>query len=73
MQNQNLKELFDKLLKTLARQRWWERLSSPFRRLGSFITSWWQLLIIVFAAIIFLYYPIGGWMMTKSIPLPIMK
>lgn len=37
MQNQNLKELFDKLLKTLARQRWWERLSSPFRRLGSFI------------------------------------
>ncbi len=65
MQNQNLKEFFDKLLKTLARQRWWERLSSPFRRLGSFITSWWQLLIIVFAAIIFLYYPIGGWMMNK--------
>ena len=66
MQNQNLKELFDKLLKTLARQRWWERLSSPFRRFGSFITSWWQLLIIVFAAIIFLYYPIGGWVSEKN-------
>lgn len=32
----------------------------PGNRLITFLSSWWQLLILVFFAFIFLYYPIGG-------------
>ena len=32
----------------------------PLRHLMSFITSWWRALIIALAALIFLYYPLGG-------------
>ncbi len=41
---------------------WAERLGTLQNRLMSFLASWWKLLLTALAALIFLYYPLGGWM-----------
>lgn len=41
------------------------QISAPFRRLGSFITSWWQVLLLAFCGFLLLYYPLGGWLINK--------
>lgn len=36
-----------------------------FRRVFCFIGSWWHVLLLVLIVFIFLYYPLGGWMIHK--------
>lgn len=36
-----------------------------FRRIFCFIGSWWHVLLLAFIAFVFLYYPLGGWMIHK--------
>lgn len=36
-----------------------------FRRIFCFIGSWWHVLLLAFVTFIFLYYPLGGWMIHK--------
>lgn len=42
---------------------WSHKLSlRPLKRLIELFGSWWQIIAIAFAAVIFLYYPLGGWL-----------
>ena len=42
---------------------WSHKLSlRPLKRLMELFGSWWQIIAIAFAAVIFLYYPLGGWL-----------
>lgn len=65
MLKSGLKNFFIAALQKVNDNHILTKLAIPVRKLCSFITSWWQLLLLVFAAIIFLYYPLGGWMMHK--------
>lgn len=60
-----IKLLISRLPAKLNLPALWQYITAQSKRLASFITSWWQLLLIAFAALIFLYYPIGGWMVHK--------
>lgn len=60
-----LKSFLLNTLNTINNHHWMSKLVAPLRKLSSFITSWWQLLLISLASIIFLYYPLGGWMINK--------
>lgn len=59
-----LKEFLDKIIKYFKTKNWKAAyanlMTNPFERLLDFLTSWWHAIIIFLAAIIFLYYPLGG-------------
>ena len=38
---------------------------NPIKAIGGFAASWWRAIIALFLAIIFLYYPIGGYLIHK--------
>lgn len=48
----------------------WKKVKLPplrsfLRRLFCFIGSWWHVLLLALIAFVFLYYPLGGWMIHK--------
>ena len=52
-------------IKTLFRQKISPRLARLPDYLILFVSSWWHIILIALAALIFLYYPIGGMMVSK--------
>lgn len=65
MPNDKLKSLWSAALSWLKAYPWQERLLTLRSRLKGFLASWWKWLLGAFAALIFLYYPLGGWMVHK--------
>lgn len=51
---------FLNLIKTFCQATLWPKISKLPDYLVLFISSWWHLILIALAALIFLYYPIGG-------------
>ena len=49
------------LAKKYAPKSW--NVKKAAHQLAVFVNSWWQVLLLVSAAVIFLYYPLGGWLM----------
>ena len=61
MSPQKLKQALIKIKDTL--HGWSQKLSwRPLRVVLELFGSWWQMIAIALAALIFLYYPLGGWL-----------
>lgn len=61
MSPQKLKQALIKIKDTL--HGWSQKLSwRPLRVILELFGSWWQMIAIALAALIFLYYPLGGWL-----------
>ena len=62
MPDNKFKVLWTDIRHWLSAYPWADKLVALRNKLLSFLASWWKLLLAFLAAVIFLYYPLGGWL-----------
>lgn len=65
MPENKLKTFFEQLFIKIKGYNFEAKLVAKAQSLRKFVLSWWQLLLLAFASVIFLYYPLGGWMISN--------